>query len=865
MRPSLLKKLRPLLAFLLIGFCVFSNGFSARAQENLFPNSNTEEESAESPTPTPTPAPTPIPISEVITQAEATLKRTQEIQKVLAADTTISTIDEKIPQLTGKIDQALPETRQILSERPSLETLTRIQQEWESIRTDVPGWKSDLQTLGNLLDKQIDELNTLAGIWQKTLNDATKPPKPVESPKGETGEGSTPPAQNPELPVEVKESIGRTQTEIKNLLGEVQKKRSALLTLQTRISEQEKRINEVLESIKSVREEALSHLLVRDSPAIWNAHRRTFSGGPLAAETRNSLFRQGAELSAYTNQNREGFIWHGAILTLLIFGLFWVRKRVRPLIESEPKIRRAMTVFQLPVATALVLSILLSGWFYPQAPRVLGALLGALALVPGILILRRLMEKPMFPILNALMIFYFIDRLRETFSALTVVSRYLFLAEMLGAIIFLGWFYKSKRLSDKIQVRHQRIFNLIKKFIPFALLVFSTAFIANALGYVGLSRIIGNGLLGSSYLALILYAAVRIIDSLLTFSVRVPPISTLGMVKTHRRLLQDKILGTIRWTAVIAWFILTLNVLSVREPVFNYLKGLLWAELSLGSLKISLADLLAFALTVWLAFALSRLIRFILNEDVYPRVKLAEGIPYAISTVLHYSILLVGFLMAIAAFGIDLGKFTILAGAFGVGLGFGLQNIVNNFVSGLILLFERPVKVGDVLQLGDVQGDLNRIGLRASVLRTLEGSEIIVPNGHLISEEVVNWTFSDRQRRIEINVGVAYGNDPEHVIEVLTKVALEHPDVLKEPVPRTLFIGFGDSSLDFQLRAWTTVASRWMNVHSDLAIGMHKALKEAGIEIPFPQRDLHIKTVNREWIEELRKKDDPAAKQTDDR
>ena len=128
---------------------------------------------------------------------------------------------------------------------------------------------------------------------------------------------------------------------------------------------------------------------------------------------------------------------------------------------------------------------------------------------------------------------------------------------------------------------------------------------------------------------------------------------------------------------------------------------------------------------------------------------------------LHYAILLVGFFFAVAAMGIDMTKFTILAGAFGVGLGFGLQNIVNNFVSGLVLLFERPVHVGDMIQVGEREGRLRHIGMRASVIRTLEGSEVIVPNGQLISEEVLNWTLSDQQRRLEIPVGVAYGTDPD--------------------------------------------------------------------------------------------------------
>jgi small-conductance mechanosensitive channel len=833
------RKSRSFIAIFLIAVNLISFTFSVGAQESLLPNSNSNEKAA-SPTPTVAPEATPIPLSEVITQAEATQNKLQEIQKTIGGNTAVSNIDQKLPKLKQDIDAIFPETTRQISQQPSLDTLGKITQDWESLGSEISAWKSDLKDFGTALDTQIKELETLTDIWQKTLN----------STKLADENSNSPP---PQVPPEILESIGIIGTAIKNTQSNVQKQRGDLLTLQSRISEQEKRINGILETVKNVREEALTHLFVKDSPLIWNAQKQTNSANGLMMETESSFIKQFNELQTYSLKQQESFFWHFVIFILLTLGLYWVRGRVKPLVKKEPKIKRAMSIFQIPVATALVLTILLSGWFYPQPPRLLSAILGAFALFPGVLLLRRLLEKPMFPILNALMVFYFIDRLRDIFTSLPIIGRYLFLAEMLGAIIFLVWFLRSKKLSDRIQVRHQRIFKIIKRVIPFALFIFGSAFIANAFGYVSLGRILGNGLLGSAYIALIIYAVVRIIQSLLTFAVRVRPFSSLGMVKTHRRLFQDKILRVVRWIAILIWFILTLNVLSIREPFFNYINGIIFAELKIGSISISLGDILAFLFTVWLAFVISRLVRFILDEDVYPRINLAGGVPYAVSTILHYSLLLLGFFIAIAALGIDLSKFTILAGAFGVGLGFGLQNIVNNFVSGLILLFERPVKVGDVLQLRETQGDLKRIGLRASVLRTLDGSEIIVPNGHLISEEVTNWTFSDRIRRIQVDVGVAYGNDPEKIIELLTKVALSHPDIVKEPMPRTLFIGFGESSLDFQLRAWTAVASQWMNVKSDLAVGIYKALKEAEIEIPFPQRDLHLKSVNEKLLENLKK------------
>lgn len=794
---------------------------------------------------TPNPVPTPFATSDIISNAEATEKKLKEIQTSISESPSVQVIAEELPKLKQELDSRSTETTQILSARPSLETLRMTEQDWLGLTKNIAVWQKDVKAQIGILDQQIEELKSQNEVWQKTLDALQNSAQSNSDILANTNVSEEIAAA---VPPEVLQRINEIIAAVAKTQKQIEEKRGQLLALQTRISEQETRINDTLLIIKEVREEALTHLFTQDSPAIWNA-RRTNSTAGIFTEAKNSYTAQLGTLNQYAFRRSSGFVLH-AVIFLTFFGiLIWARRRIRPLVIEDEELQTAFSVFEMPIAGALILSIMLSGWIYPQAPRILSSILGAAALVPGIIYLRRILEKPLFPILDALMVFYFIDQLRQITATLPLLSRVLFLAEMAGAIIFLVWFLRSKRLSNRIEVKHQQIFTVIKKAIPYFLGLFAISFLANLLGFVSLSNVIGNGVLGSSYIALILYTAIQIVKSLLVFALRVKPISTLGMVKNYRPTIQKKIFHALTWLGIIAWGILTLNLFSVRETLFNYLSDWLTAELVVGSIAISLSDVIIFAITVWLAFALSRLIRFILEEDVYPRVDLAGGIPYAISTMLHYVILVVGFVMAIAALGFDLTKFTILAGAFGVGLGFGLQNIVNNFVSGLILLFERPVKVGDTVQLGEHQGDLNGIGLRASVLRKVDGSEVIVPNSKLISEEVINWTLSDQQRRIDINVGAAYGNDPEHIIELLTKVAMANDNILKTPPPRTLFVGFGENSLDFQLRAWTDDTDQWIIIKSELAVGVHKVLSEENIEIPFPQRDMNLKIVSPEAAE----------------
>jgi potassium-dependent mechanosensitive channel len=244
-----------------------------------------------------------------------------------------------------------------------------------------------------------------------------------------------------------------------------------------------------------------------------------------------------------------------------------------------------------------------------------------------------------------------------------------------------------------------------------------------------------------------------------------------------------------------------------------------------------LGQVLVFVIAVWASFLVSKFLRFLLEGEVYHHWRLERGIPQAISAMVHYAVLLIGFFIALAALGVDLTKVTILAGAFTVGVGFGLQTVINNFVCGLILLFERPIKIGDVVQVDGDIGEVRRIGIRACVIRTVDGSEVILPNATIISNKVTNWTFSDRYRAVEVPVTVARGVAPQRVVEVLKSVAANHPSVAKEPAPQAYVVNFAPAAVSFQVRAWTDRYEDWVQLRSDLAVAVDEALTRENITI----------------------------------
>ena len=261
--------------------------------------------------------------------------------------------------------------------------------------------------------------------------------------------------------------------------------------------------------------------------------------------------------------------------------------------------------------------------------------------------------------------------------------------------------------------------------------------------------------------------------------------------------------------------------------------------------RLSIGTLIYLVVGVWLIFFLSKLISRVIVERLLKRYGTEKGVSHAIGTIFRYVFVFVGLVVIIQSTGIDLSALTVMAGALGVGIGFGLQNVTNNFISGIIILFERPIKVGDRVELPELDnltGDVINISARSTTIITNDNIAILVPNSKFVSDTVINWSYNDTNVRFNIPVGVSYKEDPEMVRQILVDVAKAHPGVLQDPSPDVLFDEYGDSSLNFLLRIYTNEYSRKPRVlKSDLYYEIFKKFREKGIEIPFPQRDVYIK------------------------
>jgi small-conductance mechanosensitive channel len=271
----------------------------------------------------------------------------------------------------------------------------------------------------------------------------------------------------------------------------------------------------------------------------------------------------------------------------------------------------------------------------------------------------------------------------------------------------------------------------------------------------------------------------------------------------------------------------------------------LWNQplFSLGALPVSPLFLVKTVLFLVCLTIASRTGRKILKTRVLARTSIDPGLQYALQTGIGYFIFIFGLIIGLQSVGLNLSSLAFLTGIIGVGVGFGTQNIMNNFVSGLILLIERPIKVGDRIEVGDLTGDVVRIAARSTWVRTNDNVIIIVPNADFISNRVTNWTANDQQVRIHVPVGVGYSSDVIKIRELLLGVANSLRDILDDPPPDVVFHGFGDSSLDFELRVWTMDRLRTPQVlKSELYFEIFRVFAENDIEIPFPQRDIHVRS-----------------------
>jgi len=761
----------------------------------------------------------PIPPSEIPKMSVETIAQLDSIRDKIKPLDDQKNIEQNFQDLQKEIDWMERELSEMALEHLKFSRLAEFKTDWENAKTQTTAWQSSLQSRSKELETFGQTLKEQEHLWALT-----------EKASLERGD-----------PQALRARIREILESIADLDKDLKIRQEAVLTLMDQISQDSMRSTKALAKLSEAQSQTRKKILAVDSPPIWKAFERTEEKTPLSRQMNQTIASRKSLFDKFIQTNWPRIIFHLALFIIIALALRNFRRRGDSWIEQNALECRYKYIFRYPFSSSLLLSLLFTSFIYPYPPEFIRELNLLLFLIPLIRLLPKIIHKEMRAPLFGLAGLYVLQRMDELIIDFLWAHRLMLLLISLLGFVGLFWILRSKR--SVAQLRSGQWGPALIFLSRIALILLAVSILGNIFGNVSLADLLTNAILNIAYVGVALFAAVLILESVIVLSFQSRFLSKLRIIQKHPQLIRKRVGSWLHLLALFLWILFSLSSLEIFDPLKEATLNILSRSWQVGNFSFTLGDVLIFAVTIWLSIKISRLIRFILEEDVLPRIPLPRGVPTSISMLTNYVILAIGFLIALTAAGMEWSKFALLAGAFGVGIGFGLQNVVNNFISGLILIFERPIKVGDTIEVGALKGTVKRIGIRSSTIRTFEGAEVIVPNGTIIQSEVTNWTLSDQLRRIDVNVGVAYGTDPNEVLLILQKVAKDHPVVLDNPAPMVLFLGFGESSLDFSLRIWTSDFANWISFSSEITLQVHNALKKARIEIPFPQRDLHLRSV----------------------
>ncbi len=535
---------------------------------------------------------------------------------------------------------------------------------------------------------------------------------------------------------------------------------------------------------------------------------------------------------------RQG--WLLAIQAVLVVALIIIFRQLE--ISTVEKTDDWQFIFRRPVSAALFVALAAPRLFYAALPPPLLQLtiLFIATICAARLASQLLKEGNQRTLIYTLAALFVVSKTLTTLALPLPLYRIYLTAVSIFGIPFLFWLARRHRAHFKGS------FDRYLFFISVSKLVLLTALIAQISGYATFAQQLIEATIGTVFLLLFSLMALRITEGGVELVFHSEIVSATRFVKNLGKGATNRFSRLFRIAIFVVAMLYLLDIWGLFDTIGAAWLFIMGLEFSIGEFHLSVKMIVLVAAVLYAAILTSWFFQSFLESQFFHGKKIDRGVRDAFKKLSHYGFVLVGFLVAMTMAGIELQNFAILAGAFGIGIGFGLQEIVNNFVSGLILLFERPVKVGDAVIIDGKWGAINKIGMRSTVVETWDRSELIVPNSQMISEKVLNWTLSSNVSRVTVRVGVRYGTDLEKVIKILNKVGDGHPSVVADPPPSAIFTDFGDSSINFELRVWVDDIKNRLTLISDLGVTIDKEFKKAGIEIPYPQRDLHLKSISQE-------------------
>jgi len=763
-----------------------------------------------------------IEFNEIANETERLNGRFSEIGKILLKNDRLPKIDSALVGITLKVEEQRDLTLIDSVDNSYREIETKLRK-WLLLKKEIDGYKGIVRNRLDELQEISKELFDYLEVWDLTRKEAIKR----------------------EVSTDVIASIDSIAFTLQSIIDENNIRVDSVFIIQKNITNIILIIDDMVSELKLREQQLKRGYFVIDSPPIWNAKDSLYySQQALQSDTISMARLYINDIKEGLNSDKEIFIeylksnipsllFQLITFILLFIGIIILRKKElgRQLNIDKKKDHQFIIVLQHPIISVLTLGTLITLFYYVNRPFVFGELAAIILIICSIILLPKLTNKSLRPLLIlsflAYILYLFLNYLPQKDFIIRLVL-YVNLVLMLVVLLRIKYSLSFKDLFKDKWMRFLRVILL------FYLMLIVIGLIANTIGSVNLTKAISSGLLQSTVLVFIVALFIKILVniSLMILKSR-QGASSIVTISALIEMINVRVRPLLELFGLILWLIFTLRGFKVFDDIVDLITSLFSAEWNLGSIKISIGDILSFILILLITFLISGVISKVLKDEWVIKA-MPKGTSSGLSMVARIIVVIVGMYLAVTSAGIDIGKLGFMVGALGVGIGFGLQSVVLNFIAGLILAFERPIIVGDVIMADMEMGVVSDIGVRASKIKLYDGSEVIIPNGDLISKKVTNYTMSDYKRRSKIVVRTSVHADPNEVIELLTNSATKHEKTLDDPMPKTYFKGYGDSSLDFNLLYWVQFDDKF-STDSEIALDVYNLLKEKGIHLPIPK------------------------------
>ncbi|MEY3359517.1 MAG: hypothetical protein RLZZ537_1374 [Pseudomonadota bacterium] len=773
-------------------------------------------------------APATIPIANIPLKAEEDERFIQEAMLRAQSSNKAGAMAKQLKDIQNSVSTLSQKSQSSKLEGVQISRLESLDKHWSFLNRELTQWQGRLQSVAKPLSEDAAELAARKQVWinTRTATAATLAPPLLRS--------------MDELLVEFEKA---DQT--------ISQPLTKLLDLGRDASIIQARVSRNLAAVRAQIAAVDRDLAVIDSENLFAAlaASQTDETGDLESLKKGLSIEQDfrAEFDR-ANLRVERLFWIYSFILLPLF--IWLAYSARKLLKGDSRLEQYRKTLTRPFSAWLLLTVMGLLILQLSGPLIRVQLLLLLAWLPVMRLQPQHVHEGIGRWMYLTAVFYVINLLAFLLSQNPLLFRLTVLFNGLLMLGTLAWLLYRSQTALKARTNRQLL--VLRIIIGVGTAVMLVAVVSNLVGNVTLAVMLTDAALDTAYIGLFLFAVGNVVRAFSRFLFR----GTAEKLKSrtqHAGGLMEVMSGLFNFVLVALWLYGALTVFRIFRPLMALVHSISSFAIEFGNISITIGSIVLFIVSVYLSFWLAKTIRGVLSEDILPNMELPRGVANSISSLSYYALLVSGLMVALAAAGFHISQLALILGALSVGIGLGLQDVVKNFVSGLILMVERPVQPGDIVEVSNTTGRVRDIGMRATTLTTFEGADVIVPNGMLLSEKMINWTLSSDNRRIEIAIGVSYAADPKHVLEVLMAVANKARGVTHDPAPTVVFTGFGSHSLDFSVRAWTDNYDDAIFIRSALALDIHAALTEAGIAIPFPQRDLHLRSVDPDILSQLQR------------